>query len=60
MRIGSKSKEGNIVFNSISWLPRFVLQKLRIEVTHAKVALMSFLFCAVVIAINGSLIVALG
>lgn len=42
MRIGSKSKEDNIVFNSISRLPRFVLQKLRIEVTHTKVTLMSF------------------
>jgi hypothetical protein len=55
-----KQKEDNIIFNAISWLPRFVLTSLRLKLTYIRVALMSVILGVTIGWVNVQLIVTFG
>ncbi|CTQ54477.1 hypothetical protein LP7551_03010 [Roseibium album] len=55
-----KEKEDNIVFNAISWLPRFVLTSLRLKLTYIRIALMSVILGVTIGWLNVQLIVIFG
>ena len=46
-----KEKEDNIIFNAISWLPRWVLARLRIRATYFRVAMSSFILNFAIVSI---------